>query len=305
MGGQRMRIRYVVASLGVALGAFSCTRDTPAPTPAASLDAGAATEPRSAGRLNGVSLAETERCYAAALQNNPALTVETEAHWVRRNGRVTFVLLEMPEAPDLVRCIRRAIEHQQRDDFAGRALLSFGFFPIRIGKRADDRRPSRREFKARARRFLDTAFAYGAISPGELPAVTTNEFPNEEQQDELQTCYEAARREQPELIVHRKVLYLARAKKVLLADVQVPDAPELAKCLIERIEHWACPHASSVLSSFWIDLGAAPEWPATERDFHARRARLLSRALEQSLIAPDDPLFEELKLSANTPSAAY
>jgi len=138
-------------------------------------------------------------------------------------------------------------------------------------------------------------------------------------QAELDACHRDALHSHPGLVLHRDVIYLARGSKVLLADVNIPEAPELQRCVLERIQTWSSPFSSSsssssegaILSGFFLDLGAPEEFPdqppGTLTAMLARRRALIARALELGLIAANDPLlqrFEDPRPAPNRESQA-
>jgi hypothetical protein len=98
------------------------------------------------------------------------------------------------------------------------------------------------------------------------------------------------------------VIYLTRGGKILLADVRMPEAPELQRCLLDRIIKWPSPLSGgsegATLSSFFTHLGAPeelPEPPSTLTAELARRRALVQRALELGLIEANDPILEHFK----------
>src|SRR5204863_3800458 len=105
----------------------------------------------------------------------------------------------------------------------------------------------------------------------------------------------------PGLVLHRNVIYLARGRRVLLADVNIPEAPELERCIVDRIVSWPSPFSvasETVVSGLFIDLGGPEQFPDPPADLNAELARrdaLVQRALQQGLISRDDPLLERLK----------
>jgi len=134
-------------------------------------------------------------------------------------------------------------------------------------------------------------------------------WPSPEQEAELDACYGKALGAHPGLVLHRDVLYLTRGGKVLLADVRIPEAPELQTCIQERIQGWSVPLAPSsketILSGFFIHLGAPEALPEPPRSLTAeldRRRALLRRALELGLMQADDPMLKRFDYGRPTDS---
>ncbi|HEX2673569.1 MAG TPA: hypothetical protein VHM25_21965, partial [Polyangiaceae bacterium] len=135
-------------------------------------------------------------------------------------------------------------------------------------------------------------------------------WPTPAMRAELDACHRDAVRSGPPLVLHRDVIYLARGSQVLLADVSIPESPELRRCALERILKWSSPFSGSfegtTLSGFFMDLGGAEEFPDPPGSLTAelnRRRALVEHALELGLIQADDPLLERFKDAGATPSA--
>ena len=175
--------------------------------------------------------------------------------------------------------------------------------PVNIGAPEKRRYQPIGESRLHNQIFLRRARASGAIQAWELERGSVLEWPNAAQRAELEDCYAAMHGSHPGLSIHRSVNYLARAERVVLADVQVPQAPELAACFMERIHGWKVPLAGAsyrcILDTFWIDIGAPADWPEDVRPILSRRTRLVAEALQRGLMRERDPLLGELGLSAD------
>jgi len=272
--------------------------------------------------------AKLQACYATAKLENPALSVHTTALYFAREGKLVFVDVTLPETPKLARCLSDAVLTSYVFDApAARApgTIAVGSLPIDLGPplAAPAPRPSLAEIRARDRRVTLEALRQGALRASD-PIVrdTLNPpppWPTREMQAELDACHRDALRSQPGLVLHRDVIYLARGSKVLLADVNIPEAPELRRCVLERIQTWSSPFSNSsssssegaVMSGFFLDLGGPEEFPdqppGTLTAELARRRALVARALELGLIANNDPLlqrFEDPRPAPNRESQA-
>jgi hypothetical protein len=121
-------------------------------------------------------------------------------------------------------------------------------------------------------------------------------------QAELDACHSDALKAHPGLVLHRDVIYLTGAGKVLLADVSIPEDLDLRGCVLARIQSWSAPLLGSpeetTLSGFFMSLGAPETLPDPPRSLTAelgRRKALLRRALELDLIKADDPVLKRFE----------
>ena len=161
-------------------------------------------------------------------------------------------------------------------------------------------RPTLTEVRARQQRVTLAALRQGVLRESDdlvremrspPPA-----WPTPAMRAELAVCHRDASLSHPGLVVHREVIYLTRAGKILLADVSIPEAPELLRCVLERISSWSAPFPNAsvtVLSTFFIDLGGPEDFPDHPIDLPAelaRRRALVERAVALGLMPADDPL---------------
>jgi hypothetical protein len=167
------------------------------------------------------------------------------------------------------------------------------------------RRPTLAEVRARYQRVTLAALQQGVLRESDdlvramrSPAPA---WPTEAMRAELGACHRDASPSHPGLEVHREVIYLTRGGKILIADVSIPEAPELQRCVLERISGWSAPFPDAsitVLSSFFIDLGGPEDFPDHPIDLPAelaRRRALVERAVTLGLIPTDDPLRKEFR----------
>jgi hypothetical protein len=244
-------------------------------------------------------------CHASALVQQPGLSVHTVALYFARDGKVVFADVELPEYPQLERCLEDALLGSPA--IAGPSgIVGGGGRPIDLGAPplTRPRRPTLAEVRERHRRMTLEALRRGALKETDaLVQEVLNPsppWPTAPMRGELDACHRAALEADPGLVVHREVLYVARDGKVLLADVDLSEAPELQRCVLERVQSWSSPPlgTESVLSGFFMDLGGPEEFPdppPTLAAARARRVALVDRAVALGLIRADDPLRERLR----------
>jgi len=259
--------------------------------------------------------AKLEACYADARLQNPDLSVHTSALYFAREGKLVFVDVELPETPKLAHCLSEAIlsSHPFEAPIEARAAhgseaVASGAIGIDLGPppAVPPPRPTLSEVRARVRRVTLEALRQGALHESDAVVRETLNppppWPTRDMLAQLDECHRDALRSGAPLVLHRDVLYLARGSQVLLADVSIPEAPELRRCVLERIVKWQSPFPGSseatTLSGFFLNLGGAEEFPdppGTLTAELARRRALLERARELGLIQADDPLLERFK----------
>lgn len=260
--------------------------------------------------------AELAQCFATAQRTQPALVVDTPALLLARGGQPLFVDIELPEAPALAACFTRVLmNHPAPGPAVHRNALSVGSLQLRfsVPENTPVPRESLSAFKDRQARFQQRVLERGLLEPSDPLyrewVSPKPPWPGPAQLAELDTCYRAALPTHPNLILHRNVFYLERAGKVLLADVLVPEAPALAHCLTNTMTTWVAPfvpgsNSRAVVSSFFIDLGAPPEFPdrLPGYDLLKHRDELLKRAVDSGLLDRDDPLVKLLDRNSSMPS---
>jgi hypothetical protein len=249
--------------------------------------------------------AKLQACYATARSQEPELSVHVVALYFARDGKVVFADVELPESPELARCLADGMLGWQPIDgplpappgeiVSGARLIDLGP-PLTT----PTRRPTLAEVRARQQRVTLAALRQGVLRESDdlvremrspPPA-----WPTPAMRAELAACHRDASPSHPGLVVHREVIYLTRGGKILLADVSIPEAPELQRCVLERISSWSAPFpnaSAAVLSSFFIDLGGPEDFPDHAIDLPAelaRRRALVERAVTLGLVPPDDPL---------------
>lgn len=103
---QRARVRTASLLVGLGLGAFvnGCGSRHPAPATAAGQG-----EAESAGPGSAAHRAKLQPCFDQAKAEDPNLSVHTVAWYFARDGKVVFVDVELPEAPQLAGCLKQAI----------------------------------------------------------------------------------------------------------------------------------------------------------------------------------------------------
>lgn len=301
--GEAERDRFVVAVSGLALIALfgaGC----------ATLDAGGESESKratvaAAGVEHAGNDAKLHACYAEARAQQPELAVHTVALYFARDGKVVFADVELPESPQLARCLADGLLGSVA--FVGPAgqppgTLASGGRPIDLGPplTTPAPRPTLADVRARWQRVTLEALQRGVLRDSDAVVremmAPAPAWPTAEMRAELGRCHQEATKLHPGLVVHRDVIYLTRGGKVLLADVSIPEAPELQRCVLERITTWSSPFSGvseTVLSGFFIDLGGPEEFPDRPpqlRAEFARRAALVDRAVALGLINADDPL---------------
>jgi hypothetical protein len=252
--------------------------------------------------------AKLQACYASARLQEPGLSVHVVAWYFARDGKVVFADVELPESPELARCLADGMLGSPAFEAPGGqpGELASGARRIDLGPplSTPTRRATLAEVQARQRRITLAALRQGMLRESDalvremrspVPA-----WPTVGMRAELAACHRDASAAHPGLIVHREVIYLTRGGKVLLADVKIPEAPELQRCVLERISSWSSPFpnaSETVLSGFFIDLGGPEEFPDPPLDLTAERARrlgLVDRAVALGLVPPDDPLRQML-----------
>jgi len=295
-------------------------------TGCASVNAPPKTRPQTSAPNGGSFLTARDQpklqaCYADAKLRDPSLSVHTVALFFARDGRFVFVDVELPETPALARCLSNEIlgSPYQGPVTQGSGVVASGGLRIDLGPPLTDAerqpRPTLAEMRARHRRVTLAALQQGVLRESDpILRELRNPpppWPTLEMRVELDACHEDALKSQPGLEVHRDVIYLTRGGKVLLADVSIPEAPELQRCVLERIRQWPSPSFEpsdgTVLSGFFIDLGGPeqlPEKPATLSAELERRSALVLRALELGMIAADDPVLQRFKSNGATPGHA-
>jgi hypothetical protein len=222
-----------------------------------------------------------------------------------RDGKVVFADVELPESPQLARCLADAMlgSVEREGPFPETpGTISSGARRIDLGPplTTPTRRPTLAEVRARYQRVTLAALQQGVLRESDdlvramrSPAPA---WPTEAMRAELGACHRDASPSHPGLEVHREVIYLTRGGQILLADVSIPEAPELQRCVLERISSWSAPFpdaSATLLSSFFIDLGGPEEFPDHPLELTAERARrlaLIDRAVALGLMTPDDPL---------------
>jgi len=261
--------------------------------------------------------AKLQACYVEAKSHDPNLSVHTVALYFARDGKFVFVDVELPQTPALARCLSDAIltSPYQGPVAQEPGVVASGGLRIDLGpplpepERAS--RPMLAEIRARHERVTLTALQQGALRESD-PMVRELRnppppWPSPEMRAELEACHRESLKSQPGLELHREVIYLTRGGKILLADVSIPEAPELQRCVLDRIQHWASPLASAdatALSGFFIDLGGAEQLPTGPGTLSAeleRRRALVERALELGMVRADDPVLQRFKSSAAEP----
>ena len=258
--------------------------------------------------------AKLQACYDSARSQHPDLSVHTTALYFARGGKLVYADVELPQTPKLARCLSDALlsSHPFEAQAAQQpGTVASGALRIDLGPTLPrpSPRPTLAEGRARYRRVTLEALQQGALRQSDPPVREMLNppppWPTPEMRAELDACHRDALSSHPGLVLHRDVIYLIRGSKVLLADVSIPEAPELRRCVLERIQTWSSPaafsgsSAAATLSSFFIDLGGPEEFPDHPPESLtaelARRRTLINRALELGLIQPDDPLVERFK----------
>ena len=261
--------------------------------------------------------AKLQACYADAKLRDPDLSVHTTALYFAREGKLVFVDVTLPEAPELASCLSDALlsSHPFEAQAAQGSIVS-GALRVDLGPplSAPAPRPTLSEVRARYRRVTLEALRQGALHENDpIVRETLNPpppWPTREMRAELEECREALHSGTPR-VLHRDVIYLARGSRVLLAEVNIPEAPELRRCVLERILKWQSPFSGSsseatILSGFFLDLGGPEEFPDPPGSLTAelaRRRALLEHALELGLIQAGDPLLERFKATGAERSA--
>jgi hypothetical protein len=260
--------------------------------------------------------AELRTCFDAAARNQPGLSVDTQAMTLFRGERTVFVDIEIADQPQLVACFTRAIMERKlpssvvaRGDELGAGGIALRFVPAELPRV----KPKLGEVRARLERFERRALASGVVQPRDrlydewMHAEDTPAWPTPSQLEELQTCYCAALHAHPGLVLHRDVFYLQRDGTVLFADVQIPEAPELARCIAARVQAWQgrfarAPISGTFVTSFKVDFGAPPEFPdrSEGESMVTRRDAFLQRAMKARVLASDDPLWQRYDISPAT-----
>ena len=265
--------------------------------------------------------AKLQACYAEAQLHDSNLSVHTTALYFAREGKLVFVDVELPSNPKLARCLSDALLLSR--PFEARAAraagtVASGAIQIDLGPplRLPAPQPTLAEVRARSRRVTLEALRQGALRESDpMVRETLNpppRWPSPEMRAELDACHRQALPSHPGLVLHRDVIYLVGGSKVLLADVSIPEAPELRHCVLNRIQSWSSPFKTSAqaatLSSFFIDLGGPEEFPDHPPESLpaelARRRALIAQALELGLIQADDPLVEQFNDARSGPSRA-
>lgn len=255
--------------------------------------------------------AKLQACYADAKAHDPELSVHTVALFFARDGKLVFVDVELPKTPQLAGCLSDAILRSNvfEAPIAQEAgAVAAGALRIDLGPplTVPVPRPTLAEVRARDRRVTLAALQQGALRESD-PMVREllnppPPWPTPEMQAELAACHTDSLKTHPGLVLHRDVIYLTRAGKVLLADVSIPEDLQLRRCVLARIHSWSAPLLGSseetTLSGFFMSLGAPEALPEPPRSLTAeldRRKSLLQRALELDLIKEDDPVLKRFE----------
>jgi hypothetical protein len=250
-----------------------------------------------------------QACYDTARARDPELAVHTVALFLAREGKVVFADVELPPTPELARCLGDALVGSVHGGPMAQepGALAFGGTRLDFGPpvSAPPPPPTPAELRARHRRFILEGLRHGALRESDPPVRELLNppppWPTAAMLAELDACHKQALAAHPGLVLHRNVHYLARGRRVLLADVHIPEAPELGRCVVDRIVTWPSPFseaAGTVVSGLFIDLGGPERLPDPPADLHAELAHrdaLVQRALRAGLISADDPLLERLK----------
>ena len=251
--------------------------------------------------------AALRRCFEGARRTQPDLSVDATATILARGQRIVYAEIEPLVAPELEQCFTAALmQHSVTPALTSvdPNALSIGGIALRFGLPAGSppRRPSLREVRAMLERFKQHVLERGLLRPNDALyrewLSPPPPWPGPGERAELEACYRAALPAHPGLVLHRSVLFLQRDGRVLLTDVLIPEAPELARCVTERVAGWRGPitqseGGGSVFSSFFLDLGAPPEYPDAlpADDFFKRRRALIERAHSAGLLPDDDPFW--------------
>ena len=301
------RNRWQRAVLLAAL-TFGCASHSDAPPSAVPADKAKGDSP-AAGPLDVAARPKLQACYDTARARDPQLAVHTVAQFFVREGKVVFADVELPQTPELAQCLADALvgsahempmAHEPGAFATGGIWLHFG-----PPASAPPTPPTLAEVRARSRRMVLEALRRGALHESDPPVRELLNppppWPTAAMKAELDACHKQALSAHPGLELHRDVIYLARGPRILLADVNIPEAPELGRCVVDRVVTWLSPFSeasTTVVSGLFIDLGGPERFPDPPADLHvelARRDALVQRALQRGLISADDPLLERLK----------
>jgi hypothetical protein len=307
----------LLLALGASALTFGCASRSAAPTPApppgpASVaPAAKATGDSPVAQGPGVAAAarpKLQACYDTARARDPELAVHTVALFFAREGKVVFADVELPQTPELARCLGDALVGSAQEG-PSHEPGALGYSSLRLDfgppASAPPPPPTLADLRARHRRIVLDALRRGALRESDPPVREVLNppppSPTAAMQAELDACHKQALAAHPGLVLQRHVIYLARGRRMLLADVNIPEAPELARCVVDRIVTWSSPFsegAETVVSGLFIHLGGPerlPDAPAHAYAELARRDALVQRALQLGLISADDPLLARLK----------
>src|SRR5689334_5960699 len=112
--------------------------------------------------------AKLQACYAEARVHNPELSVHTLALFFARDGKLVFVDVELPETPQLARCLSDAILTSYAFELPGEpasGVAGGGALRIDLGPplTVPAPRPSMAEMSERQRRATLAALKQGAL----------------------------------------------------------------------------------------------------------------------------------------------
>jgi hypothetical protein len=111
-----------------------------------------------------------EDCYRASLLTHPDLSVRTVVNYVARNGKVVFAYTEIPQAPELERCIARKMVGWEGPP----GPLALGGGLVQLGRQPPSPPPvpSAANLHARSQRAFDAAVSAGVVTAEEVAPVS-------------------------------------------------------------------------------------------------------------------------------------
>jgi hypothetical protein len=109
--------------------------------------------------------------------------------------------------------------------------------------------------------------------------------------DTFEDCYRASLPTHPDLSVRTVVNYVARNGKVVFAYTEIPQAPELERCIARKMVGWEGPPGPLALGGGLVQLGPQPQSPSpvpSAADLHARSQRAFDAAVSAGVVTAEE-----------------
>jgi len=157
---------WFALALGCTASLHGCERKVlPQPVP----DASVSPEVLSSAERRERMRMKLRGCHQMALKRQPGLAVDTNAHYVARNGKLTFVEVDIPAAPDLAVCVCSVITEAYPIDPVGNSSgAGVGIVRIRLDTEGVLAPPTKDESMAQLHEFVRRAVERGALRPDEM-----------------------------------------------------------------------------------------------------------------------------------------